>query len=65
MMEYKIHFVKEGGSLIVHYTNFVPRVGDEIRIKEDEYYEVTLIVWIFDEPECPITRVNVGIRLTT
>lgn len=38
-----------------------PRVGDEIRLSENDYYKVTSVVWVFDEPENEQTRVNIGV----
>jgi len=46
-----------------HLSYFVPRVGDEIRLREGEFYTVTLVVWCFDEPDHPFTRVNIGAEL--
>lgn len=37
-----------------------PRVGDEIRLSGPRYYKVDLVVWVFDEPENPHQRVNIG-----
>lgn len=42
--------------------SFVPRVGDEIRLAEDKYYKVTLVVWVYDEPDRPYQRVNIGVE---
>jgi hypothetical protein len=39
--------------------SFVPRIGEEIRLAEGEYYRVTYVVWIYDEPDCPYSRANI------
>ena len=38
-----------------------PRVGDEIRTSEYSFYEVRKVVWVYDEPENPYERVNIGV----
>lgn len=38
----------------------VPRVGDELRLGEHSYYKVVAVVWVFDEPNSPYQRVNIG-----
>lgn len=46
----------------------VPRAGDEIRMggpDNERYYKVTRVVWVYDEPECPFERVNVGVSCIT
>lgn len=61
-----IHFVSEETNRIVtrQFANHVPRVGDEIRLggpKKERYYKVTRVVWVYDEPESPFYRANVGV----
>lgn len=44
----------------------VPRVGDEIRIGgsgSERYYKVTRVIWVYDEPDSPYERVNIGVEL--
>lgn len=58
-----IHFIDINLDKIVHrdYLNFVPRVSDEIRLNENKFYLVEKVVWIYDEPEYPYQRANIGI----
>lgn len=37
----------------------IPRIGETIRIKEDEFYVVTNIVWCLDETSFHGQRVNI------
>ena len=39
----------------------LPKVGDEIRVSSESFYTVESIVWCFDEPDSPYTRVNIGV----
>ena len=60
-----IHFIDYRGLFAKKYCSHVPSIGHEIRLggKGDEkYYKVEgPIVWVYDEPENPCDRVNVGI----
>lgn len=61
-----IHFVSEKRNRVVErqFADHVPRVGDEIRFGgpgKEKYYKVTRVVWVYDEPENPFYRVNVGV----
>lgn len=38
-----------------------PRINDEVRFGEELFYTVHLIVWVYDEPDCPFERVNIGV----
>jgi len=40
----------------------VPNVGNEIRLRNGEYYSVKRIVWVYDEPEHVHSRVNIEIK---
>ncbi len=40
-----------------------PRVGDEIRLQEDKYVRVKVVVWCVDE-EDPLRRDRVNIGVT-
>lgn len=57
----KAHIIhEETGVLLKPRIDFVPRVGDEIRLSGERYYRVTVVVWVFDEPG-PDQRVNIGV----
>lgn len=59
-MSYYVHFVhEERGLLAKKRLVGVPCVGDEIRFPQEKYYRVTLVVWVMDEPECPMQRINI------
>ena len=61
-----IHFILGDQLLFKKTTNMVPSVGDEIRIKDkgsEKFYLVEKRVWVYDEPECPLNRVNLGVKL--
>lgn len=59
---FKTHIIHEQrGMLAQPILQGVPRVGDQIRIREGVYMQVTLVVWVLDEPECPLQRVNIGV----
>lgn len=62
-----VHFIgEESGQL--HSKNIVsnvPRTRDEVRfggVGNEEIFVVTRIVWVYDEPDNPYHRVNVGIE---
>lgn len=62
-MEYSAHFHDANGvlkpaRLIIRD---VPRVGDEIRFNSTLFGEVERIVWVYDEPQSPYTRVNISV----
>jgi hypothetical protein len=44
----------------------VPREGDEVRLKggadKGVFFRVTKVVWVYDEPEGPFDRVNIGLE---
>lgn len=58
-----IHFVIGGeGGIIKKLLYHVPRIGDEVRLiknKRINYYIVKRIVWVYDEPGCINSRVNI------
>ena len=60
----KIHFINvENDEMVaVKITEAVPRVGDEIRLREDLFYEVIKVVWVYDEEEPVYQRVNIGVK---
>ena len=62
----KVHVIDEnlptGKDMIRRMTMiFIPRVGDELRFGENDFYKVTKLVWIYDEPDCPMQRLNIGV----
>ncbi len=61
--QYKIHFInqKTGRVYSTPLAFQVPRKGDEIRLTKKGFYEVTSVVWVYDEPESPYSRVNIGL----
>lgn len=62
MKQCSAHFIhEERGMVARRYIDFVPRVGDELRFEGEKYYKVTLVVWVYDEPENPSQRVNIGL----
>jgi hypothetical protein len=56
-----VHFIHQKGVIAKRLLPFVPNVGDEVRIKDGEYFKVTLVVWVLDEDDSPYQRVNVGL----
>lgn len=38
-----------------------PRIGEEIRLSGPRYFKVKVVIWVYDEPECPLERVNIGV----
>ena len=62
-----IHFVSEKTGRVVsrQFAAYVPRINDEIRLGgkgKEKYYKVNRVVWVYDEPENPFYRVNVGVE---
>jgi hypothetical protein len=58
----KAHFIHtDKGVMHKAQIEHAPSVGDELRFSGERYYKVTLLVWVFDEPEAQFTRLNVGI----
>ena len=60
-----IHFIEEDADKIFsrQLTNYVPRVGDEVRFFADGYvtfFKLTRVVWVYDELESIYQRVNIG-----
>lgn len=39
----------------------VPRVGDDIRLSNDKFYKVVIVVWLYDNPKSLTDIVNVGV----
>lgn len=57
----RIHFIENDAHISKVFTSHVPRVGDEIRLSKDKFFRVIRVVWVYDEPEFPFERVNVGV----
>lgn len=58
----KAHFVHEkNGLLYKRVIKFAPSVGDELRFANDQFFAVTRLVWVYDEPEAQFSRLNIGI----
>lgn len=53
------HFVEEVDMVVYARQNIsvVPRVGDELRFRENKFFRVTRVVFIYDEDR---DRVNIG-----
>jgi hypothetical protein len=63
-----IHVIEEGTGvkLLRRLVTCVPRPGDEFRIGGpggEKYYKVTRVIWVYDEPDNPFQRVNIGAEL--
>jgi len=65
----QIHFINEDNSLLTkRLAYFAPRPGDEIRIGgegSEKFYTIGRVVWVYEEPEYPFSRLNVGVSLAT
>lgn len=60
--EVKAHILHEKTGLLGRASiHAVPRAGDEIRMSGERYLKVTRVIWIFDEPDSPQQRVNIGV----
>jgi len=62
------HFIDEVDNkiLLKRIVTCAPRQKDEIRIGgegNEKYYKVTRVIWVYDEPDSPFERVNIGIKL--
>lgn len=60
------HFIDEqtGNTVFRQLISFIPRRKDEVRVGgegKEKYYKVTRVIWVYDEPDCPYMRVNIGI----
>jgi len=54
-----LHIIANDDVLERHYVNHVPRVGDEIRTGDEEFWTVTRVVYVYDEPDSPYDRANI------
>ena len=59
--------IKERGQAVKMYAertiHHVPRVGDELRFNNTEFYVVTKVLWAMDEPEYPRERCNITMEI--
>jgi len=65
-----IHIINEDDNHILGkcLVSAVPRAGDELRLGgkgREQYYKVIRIVWVYDEPDNPFERANIGVELST
>jgi len=65
-----IHFIDEDDDHVISkkLVSAVPRAGDDIRLGgegKEQYWKVTRVVWVYDEPSNPFERVNIGVELDT
>jgi len=61
-----VHFIDECNNEILFKQLIfnVPRVGDQIRLGgkgNEKYYVVNRVFWVYDEPDSPYYRVNIGV----
>lgn len=62
MKKFRWHIIVRNQLYRITHHNYVPRVGDEIRLDRDEFYLVERIVWCCDESDELGERVNVGCK---
>ena len=60
----RIHFFVDGDHWASRFLYHVPRVGDEVRFNEDEYFTVKRLVWPMDEEDNRHERCNIEIVKT-
>ena len=58
-----IHFIAGESVIARKRVCHVPRPGDEVRLWE-KFYTVERIVWVYDEDEILLDRVNIGVTAT-
>lgn len=60
----KLHVIEQATNRhILHpVTPNVPRVGEELRTRDGEYWKVITVVHVYDEPDSLYYRVNIGVR---
>lgn len=57
----QIHFIYENKIIAKKTEFYIPRVGDEIRLRSKIFYKVKKVVWTYDEDDCSYSRVNIGV----
>lgn len=57
--------IKSGKHLLRPIMRSVPRVGDELRISDKNYWKVNSVIWCLDEDDSPYTRINLGVEKIT
>lgn len=57
-----MHFILDGRLIAARRGNGTPRVGDEIRNGEGEFYRVLRVVWVYDERDSGGQRVNIELE---
>jgi len=62
-----IHFIDEetGIILLKKISLFIPSLGSGVRLGglgDGKFYRIERIIWNYDEPDCPFTRVNIGVK---
>jgi len=62
----QIHFIDNKTNQIIlrKLSSHAPRLGDEIRFGgkgNEKFYKVIHVVWAYDEDNCPVDRVNIGV----
>ena len=62
-----LHVIEESTDkqVIRRLVTCVPRPGDEIRVGgkgAEKYYKVTRVIFVYDEPDCPYGRANIGVE---
>lgn len=62
---YVIHFILNNKIILKQYNEHCPVIGDEIRIggkNNEKFYKVICRIWVYDEPDCPHQRINIGLE---
>lgn len=59
-----IHFIEESTGRMIFRAMVpnIPKVGEECRFKQDEFWEVVCVVHCYDEKPSTLPRVNIGIK---
>lgn len=63
-IKYTCHFIDDDTDRVIYVkaTVGVPLVGHDIRLSEDDFYQVIAVVWCFDERTYHNQRINVGVK---
>lgn len=57
----KAHFILGNTLLVEKQIHHAPRVGDELRFHNNNFFIVEHLVWVYDEGDQPMSRLNIGI----